>query len=72
MQNLCWFTSSRSQNCHNIYIFIVSCVSALDVSLYFNIGNYHLPSQRKHKVLEGKDSKIVSVGFSAEQKYRMS
>ena len=30
------------------YIFIVSCFSTLDVSLYFNIANYYLPSQRKH------------------------
>ena len=45
------------------YIFIVSCFSTLDVSLYFNIGNYYLPSQRKHK-----DARIVSAVVSAEQK----
>ena len=50
------------------YIFIVSCFSTLDVSLYFNIGNYYLPSQRKHKVLESKDARIVSAVVSDEQK----
>ena len=68
MQNSCWFTSSRSQNCHNLYILIVFCFSTLDVSLYFNIGNYYLPSQRKHKVLESKDARIVSAVVSGEQK----
>ena len=50
------------------YIFIVSCFSTLDVSLYSNIGNYYLPSQRKHKVLESKDARIVSAVVSGEQK----
>ena len=50
------------------YIFIVSCFSTLDVSLYFNIGNYYLPSQRKQKVLESKDARIVSAIVSGEQK----
>ena len=50
------------------YIFIVSCFSTLDVSLYFNIGNYYLTSQRKHKVLESKDARIVSTVVSGEQK----
>ena len=68
MQNSCWFTSSRSQNCHNVYFYWVSCFSTLDVSLYFNIGNYYLPSQRKHKVLESKDARIVSAVVSGEQK----
>ena len=36
------------------YIFIVSCFSTLDASLYFNIGNYYLPSQRKHKSWRAK------------------
>ena len=67
MQNSCWFTSSRSQNFHK-HIFIVSCFSTFDVSLYFNIGNYYLPSQRKHKVLENKDARIVSAVVSGEQK----
>ena len=50
------------------HIFIVSCFLTLDVSLYFNIGNYYLPSQRKHKVLESKDAQIVSAIVSGEQK----
>ena len=66
MQNSCWFTSSRSQNCHNIYYY---CFLLLNlVSLHFNIGNYYLPSQRKHKVLENKDARIVSAVVSGEQK----
>ena len=67
MQNSCWFTPSRSQNCHNIYFYCFLLLN-LDVSLYFNIGNYYLPSQRKHKVLESKDARIVSTVVSGEQK----
>ena len=67
MQNSCWFTSSHSQNCHNIFIY---CFLLLSLGCFFVlIGNYYLPSQRKHKVLEGKDACIVSPVFSGEQKY---
>ena len=48
------------------YIFIVSCFSTLDVSLYFNIGNYYLPSQRKHSPGEQRCSN--SKHGSGEQK----
>ena len=54
VQNSCWFTSSRSQNCHNIFIY---CFLLLSLGCFFVlIGSYYLPSQRKHKVLEGKDA----------------
>ena len=46
-----------SQNCHNIFIyFIVSCLELSLGCFFVLIGNYYLPSQRKHKALEGKDA----------------
>ena len=49
MQNSCWFTSSRSQNCHIIFIYYFLLLSL--GCFFVLIGSYYLPSQRKHKVL---------------------
>ena len=38
------------------YLFIVSCLELSLGCFFVLIGNYYLPSQRKHKVLEGKDA----------------